>query len=232
MRLVTAFIMVLAMTGLALAACPDLNGIWSNVPDSNPEYHSILEGRLSDAWCGGVPGESGNMMDVQSWDDSALGLEWKFWGMTVDAAGGTMVYDGVTGGNGIRITEYGFDGGQFWLSGDGLWTDGDVELTGAVLDYTVIRTETFVGGEIVAAVSNITFEGTFDDCDSCHLYATANSNLVWRSGYAWAMPAGYPGFLCGDGGELGEFYDMTVGIECEGTATAPRSWSGIKTLYR
>lgn len=231
MRLVNVLIMMLAMSGLALAACPDLEGIWSNVPDSNPDY-PILEGRISDAWCNGVPGEAGNMQDAQSWDGAALGMEWTFDGMTVDAAGGTVVYDGVTGGNGIRITEYGFDGGQFWLSGDGVWTDGDVELTGAVADYLVVRTETFVDGELVAAVSNVTFEGAFDDCIDCYLQATANTNLVWRTGYAWGMPADYPGFLCGDSGELGEFYDMTVFIVCEGTATESRSLSDMKSLYR
>ncbi len=236
MRKVIVLIFCVAMATSAFAACPDVVGIWSSVPDGNPDYYPLLNGRVSEAWCSGAAGDPGNIQNAMSWDGSSaeLGLEWKIWDMAINAAGPFLVFDGVTGGNGIRIYQTAYDGGQFWLAGDGVWTDADVELYGDIYDYLVVSTITYSGGEIVAAVSNITFNGVFNDCpeeNACVIeFAIANAALVWMTGYDWAMPANFPTFLCGDSGELFATSDITLGIDCA-VATQAASWSDIKSLY-
>jgi len=238
MRVVLAILACVAVAGLASAACPDLTGIWTSVPDSNPEFYPLLNGRVSEGWCAGQAGQPGNLQNALSWDGASaeLGLEWKIWGMSLNAAGPFLVYDGVSGGNGIRIYQTGYDGGEFWLAGSGVWTDDDVELSGSIVDYLVVSTVTYVDGEIMATVSNITFAGVFADCpedNNCIIdFAIANAALVWRSEYSWPMPADYPEFLCGDSGELFATSDITLGIECVFPATETQSWSDIKGLYR
>jgi len=238
MRKVNALtlILMLALAGAACAACPDVIGIWSSVPDGNPDYYPLLNGRVSEAWCNGVAGDPGNVQNAMSWDGASaeLGLEWKIWDMAINAAGPFVVFDGVSGGNGVRIFQTGYDGGQFWLGGSGNWTDGDLELYGAIQDYLVVSTVTYSGGNVVAAVSNITFRGVFEDCpevNECVIdFAIANAALVWRDGYTWPMPASYPAFLCGDSGELFATSDITLGIDCA-IATEAHSWSEIKSRF-
>jgi hypothetical protein len=235
---VIAIAFCLVFAGSALAACPDvLDQIWSSVPDSDPSYQPILNGRISEAWCNGNAGETGNLQNALSWDGNSaeLGMEWQFFNMAIDAAGPVVVFDGVSGGNGIQIIQTAYDGGEFWLAGDGSWTNDNTPLTGSVLDYLVVTTVTYSGGEIVAAVSNITFNGTFDDCpdaNGCVIeFAILNAALVWRTGDDFAMPAGYPAFLCGQGdGELHATSDFTMGIHCV-VATESVSWTDIKSQY-
>ncbi len=68
------------------------------------------------------------MVDIQnamSWEGATLGTEWMIWGMTINAGGPVLVFDGVSGGNGVRIYQTAYDGGEYWLSGDGSWTSGN-----------------------------------------------------------------------------------------------------------
>lgn len=231
--------LIILVAGSAFAACPDRVGTWSSIPESNPDY-PLLNGRVSEAWCNGAPGEPGNMQNAMSWDGTDLGLEWQLFDMAINAAGPYVVFDGVSGGNGIRIYQTEYDGGEFFLGGMGEWTIDDTELFGQVNDYLVLATVTYVGGEAVAAVSNITFTGTFDACpeddpgaDGCWIdFAIANAALVWKTGDAAPMPADFPPFLCGaDAGELHTTSDITLGIDCLEIATEARSWTDIKSIY-
>ena len=239
MRKVNVLLIVLLSlaAGSALAACPDVLGIWSSNPETNPDY-PLLNGRVSEAWCGGVPSVPGNAKNLMSWEGSSmeLGLEWKLWDMTIGAGGAVLVFDGVSGGNGVRIFQTAYDGGLFWLGGEGLWTLGDIELHGDVYDYLEVTTVTYIADEIVAAVSNITFNGVFGDCpedNACVIeFAIANAALIWRSDWTTPMPTDYPPFLCGaTEGELFSTSDITLGINCA-VAVEETDWSSVKDLYR
>ncbi len=143
------------VAGSSLAACPDVLGIWSSNPETNPDY-ALLNGRISEGWCNGAPGAPGNTQNAMSWDGATLGTDWMIWGMTINAGGPVLVFDGVSGGNGVRIYQTAYDGGEFILDGSGEWTSGDVDLNGTIHDYLVVTTVTYSGGAVVAAVSNIT----------------------------------------------------------------------------
>jgi hypothetical protein len=243
MRKVNVLILALALAASgALAACPDNVGIWSSNPETNPDF-PLLNGRVSEAWCGanGNPvaaGQPGNTQNAQSWNGASmeLGVEWRIWGMAIDENGPALLFDGVSGGNGVRIYETNYDGGEFWLGGDGAWTAGDVELTGTIFNYQVTTTITYVGGEIAAQVSNVTFNGAFGDCpedNGCVIeFAIANAALVWRSDSGDPMPMNYPEFLCNaDSGELFTTSDITLGINCA-VAVEASTLSEIKGMYR
>ena len=231
-------ILVVALVGLlassALGACPDLIGIWSSNPETNPDY-PLLNGRYSEAWCSGVgPLVAGNTINAMSFDGATLGLEWRMEGMSIDAAGTTLVFDGVSGGNGVRIYQTAYNGGTFWLGGDGVWTFGDVELNGVIADFQIVSTQYIVGGQITAVVCNITFNGIFDDCgNDCVIeFAIANAAQVWQTGSNDPMPANYPGFLCSaNSGELYTTSDITIGINCAVSAEN-QNWSSVKETFR
>lgn len=223
---------VALMAGSALGACPDVVGVWSSNPIGNPDY-DLLDGRYSEAWCSGAgPLEPGNAVNAMSWDGAALGLEWQLSNMV--AAGSNLVFDGVSDGNGVRIYETAYDGGEFWLGGDGEWTFGDVELNGAIIDFMVVSTVAYVGGEVPGIVNNITFNGEFDDCENgCTIeFASANATRVWHSDQGAPMPANYPAFLCGaDSGELFTTSDTTFGIACP-VAVENQNWTSVKGIFR
>jgi hypothetical protein len=172
-----------------------------------------------------------------SWDDAMLGTQWKAWGMSINDAGAVLINDTVDeNGNGSRTYSTLYDGGEYWLDGSYDWTEGDVDLTGQILNYLVVTTVTYVGGNAVAQTSNVTFQGSFDDCpegNDCVIeFAIANAILVWRSDSGLPMPADYPDFLC-DATE-GEFFqanDVTIVINCA-VATENATWSSLKRLYR
>lgn len=229
--LVAAIVMV---GGAAPANCPDVIGIFS--------YSNglLLGGRASEAWCGAggepvAPGRPGNTLNAESWDGTNLGTQWKLWGMV--SLGAVLVSDTVNAfGNGTRTYQTSYDGGQFWLAGDGAWTTGDVELNGTASNFVVVTTITYVNHVPVGQNSNISFDGAFDDCPEftgCVMqWAISNAALVWNSGMGGDMPGDYPGFLCG--AQAGEVFDAccpTMSLDCA-IATVEASWSSLKDMYR
>lgn len=229
-------LMILAIAGSALAQCPNAIDTWSTTTGN------MLGGRASEAWCGldGAPlqpGETGNEQNAMSWDGAALGTQWHAWGMTVDAAGATLLDDTVNGkGNGTRTYGTNYDGGEFWLTRDNSWADGLADLTGTLTSYYVIITYTFVDNVAVGATSNISFTGAFNNCaaaNECEIsFAIANALLIWGSGDVDPMPANYPPFLCGS--TLGELFDVcciTLAINCA-VPEESTSWGGLKAQYR
>lgn len=211
--------------------------VWSQCPAPgtySTTDETILGGRSSEAWCSGVgPGQVGNTENAQSWDPDTgeLGGQWKVWGMSI-AAVPLCIYDGVNeSGNGIMVWQTFYEGGQFELAA-GYFGPGSDPFDGVVYDFEVTATQTFVGGEMVGLSSNISFNGSFDDCPNCVLeYVITNAMLVWYTG-AGPMPPDYPEFLCG--AVAGEFFDVCcidAVIRC-GTGVEESTWGAIKNLYK
>jgi hypothetical protein len=203
-------------------------GEWTTVDEE------IDGGRISEAYCLDPfePGVPGNKLNAMSWDEVALGLQWYFWGMSIDENGAVET--------GRDINEYGFgyidytteyEGGWFWLTGAHAWSDG-TDLTGWVVGCNVGARVTIAGGVPVGLTSNITLTGVFEQCEECTIKIIANSQKIWQTGQG-AMPSDYPPFLCGaSSGELHDMCCISAQIICPVVATEPFTWGAIKGLYR
>jgi hypothetical protein len=213
-----------SLFGVAGAACP-VPGVYTTLDGS------LIGGRVSEAWCAGMPGQPGNTENAMSWDGALLGDMWHIWGMAIDANGAVEIGNTVDGnGNGTITYETHYDGGQFWLSGAYPWSLGG-DLTGTVHDYVVIATVTLVGGQAVGLTSNVSFTGIFTNCaNDCVIeFAIANALKV---GEGDMLPADYPDFLCG--ATMGEWFDAccaTASLDCA-VDTDSDTWGSIKGLYR
>ncbi len=229
--IMTTAIVALLLAGSVLAQCPDTVGFFTT------QGGQVLPGRVSEAWCGGVPGQPGNTENALSWDGMVLGTQWRVWGMAIDNTGATLISDDVNPvtGNGSRTYRTFYDGGQYWLAGTGPWGDGFNAVTGDITSYMVVTTVTVVAGNAVGATSNVTFTGAFSDCpaaNDCAIeFGIANAILVWNPAMG-PMPADYPDFLCGAAtGELFDACCVTISIDCV-VAAEEATWGSLKALYR
>ncbi len=214
------------------AQCP-ITGVYSTY------MGNLLSGRASEAYCGAdgepiQPGRPGNTQNAESWNNAALGTQWKVWGMYIDGNGGVETGRNVDEfGNGYIDYETNYLGGQFWLSKDHSWGDGLNDLTGHIDYYNVSTRITLSGGQVSGYVSNVYFTGKFYDCEECWLrYVIANAMLVWMPGWPDGPLANYPDLLCD--ATLGEQIDVCciqADIYCD-IATEESTWGAIKSLYR
>lgn len=216
----------------ALATCPNLNSSFST------SAGTLQPGRVSEAWCSGAgPGVPGNMENAMSWDGVSLGTQWKVWGMTIDAAGAVLINQFQLSPTCVAITyATDYDGGQFWLSGSYVWSDGTGDLTGNLTAYHVTTTVTVCNGVPVAQTSNVSFQGQFTNCpeaQGCVIeFAIANAMKIWDSTSVVAAPVNYPSLLCGAvSGELFDACCITLSINCA-VSDETESWSGVKSMYR
>jgi hypothetical protein len=232
LAIVTAVFMTAAAFGQTHPCDSELphEGSWT-APDGG-----LLEGRISEAWCLSPFdfGQPGNTLNAESWDDAALGTQWKIWGMSIDAAGAV---EGESDFNeaGFGWVDYNinYEGGRFWLEGSNPWSDG-TDLEGNVTLCNFNTRVTYVNFVIpVAASSNITVVGIFDICPECSIEIGGNSMRLWMTGAAGAMPSDYPPFLCGaNSGELQYTCCLTATIMCSVTGNEESTWGAIKEMYR
>ena len=229
------FVIVLCVLALVTVSA---SGGWPQCPTSgiySTNTGTIDPGRASEAWCGDVgPGRHGNTESASSWDGSALGAQWKVWGMTIDETGALETgrsFDAF--GNGWIDYQTNYLGGEFWLSKDHSWSDGVHDLTGDIVYYNVGTRVSYVGGTPVGATSNIFFTASFDGCPGHMLeYVITNAMLVWRSDSGAPRPDNYPDMLCGaNSGELFDVCCITASIR-EVVAADESSWGEIKELYK
>ncbi len=227
---------VVCPTGSALAQThPCGEGALPYEGDWSTTDGTILEGRISEAWCNSPysSGQPGNTLNAESWDGAALGTQWKVWGMSIDAAGAVETGRDVNG-SGFGWIDYvtNYEGGRFWLDGNHPWSDG-TDLEGDVNLCSVNARVTLVNFEPVGVTSNITITGVFDVCQWCSIQIAANSSRLWMTGDSDPMPTDYPPFLCGaQSGELHYSCCLDVSIMCSVTGTEESTWGAIKEMYR
>jgi hypothetical protein len=205
---------------------------------------SLLPGRVSEAWCTTDPpeyfhpGVPGNTEYAMSWDEADLGLQWKVWGMTIDANGAQEVGSEIDGeGTGWIDYVTNYDGGRFWLSGAHFGPPGSFDFTGGITYYNVSTRVNLLYGQVTSVVSNVTFNGFMDTCDCCFIeFAIADAVRVWIEGEGPA-PAPYPPFICGEDmtpGITGELFDaccIIASTSCPNSAERT-SWGEIKEMYK
>lgn len=231
---ITLTVLSLAMAlvlGASLAqAQPPVNGTYKTL---NGDFH---EGRYSVSWTNGAELQSGNVLDVESWDGSVLGTEWRIY--CPIAVTETKLYDSVSGGNGQQIWRIDYTGGTVWLSGTGPWGGGDPSYTGAVSSYTEVRTIQYVGGAVVGENSNHNVSAQLVGY-SANCVAFAIGNTAWYGDTnGGPKPLNYPDFLdsnCGPNGTLGLWgsaTDLTLTVQGCVTPVQESTWGSVKARYR
>jgi len=228
LRLLTATIVPILLVATASADCP-VPGMWTTTNGS------MIGGRASEAWCGAggaplQPGVPGNAQNAMSWDGGTLGTQWKVWGMTIDANGAAVSGSLDANGDGVLTYTTHYDGGQFWLTGAHAWSSGGGDLTGTISGYVVVATATIRNFVMVGMTSNVSFSGTFENCQGANcVIEFAIANAMWMG--SGAVPSDYPPYLCG--ATEGEWFDAccaTVVIDCT-VDTRAETWGRIKSLY-
>ncbi|MBN1884069.1 MAG: hypothetical protein JW876_00930 [Candidatus Krumholzibacteriota bacterium] len=198
---------------------------------------TLLCGRVSEAYCTATPGggQVGNTQDAMSWNagTGTLGGQWHLSGMSIAEPGAILNDEFIDEfGNGFReyITYY--ENGRFWLEG-AHFGDGSEDYEGDITFYRVTTTMSIVGGAVVGATSNAYFTGVFDSpYHHCFIeYTIATVIMVWHPAWGMTMPSDYPGWYCGNTGELFDVCGISASIDCE-TATEESTWGAIKTTYR
>jgi hypothetical protein len=146
-------------------------------------------------------------------------------------------------GTGYIKYETHYGGGVLWLAATGPWGDGSENYTCSVSPVGMLVTVThqYVMGTRIAAVSDITIGGVFDNYSNCFTYTLSNAAI---DDHGPTPPGDYPEFQdenCDTGtsvyGAWGSVDDITMSIysptdiEC----TIPvhdTSWGQIKSMYR
>ena len=222
--MMTILILSLAAS-VAVASCPENVGLFASL--NGP----MSGGRVSESFAGGAAGMPGNTENAMSWDGVTLGGEWKVWGMTINSAGAVEISSDLdVNGNGWVEYRTDYDGGEFWLSKDGLWGDGWNDLTGVVQNYTVTTKVTMMGGQAVGSTSNIYFSGQFGESspmNGCVIeYAIANA---MANGFTDGT--NYPAMLGGGGGEYFDVCCISTSISCV-VSNELESFGELKARFR
>jgi hypothetical protein len=164
----------------------------------------MLNGRFSESFVGGGPGQVGNTIHAQSFDGSFLGTQWSLSCVSIEAPP-TLISDSRDGsGTGSVIYNTQYDDGFFFLDGDGPWGDGSEDYTGLVLTFENTSTHQYVLGNLVGVTSNVTIYGMFDGYADCMQFVISNSATLGTSPNP--KPADYPDFMdqaCGFGVPIG-----------------------------
>lgn len=131
--------------------------------------YSPDEGRFSESWKGGQEGAKDNTINAMSWDGSALGGQWTLQCMVAAAQAQETDRDIDEFGYGYVKYETNYGGGSLWLSGSGPWGDGSEDYTCTIgpVGMKVTVTHLYEAGVRVAAVSDITIRGVFDNYSNC-----------------------------------------------------------------
>ena len=234
LRILTISFVLLAMAGIALAGCP-LQGTYTSAAGE------MLNGRAAESWPGGIPGDLGNTVLANSWDDVELGAQWQL--NCVEICVAPVLTENTVDefGNGHHIYFTQYCGGEIVLTGDGQpWYNGDALYTAAVVEASFTVTVEIEGGVPVSHVSVIDILGDVLDCTGVCIELNVTNAVQAGEGVGTDFPAGYPlphtPVTCTeDGSLLGTWWDIsdiTMLISGCTVPTVERNWGEVKSLYR
>jgi len=125
----------------------------------------IIEGRWSESYVNGVPGDIGNTVHAASWNDAALGTQWTLAGPAINAAP-MLINNTVDGdGNGTMTWFTTYAGGALTLTDQGPWwnpLDPGDHYTVAITSYSHLTVIRFDGGVPMEQATIVEMSGTFD----------------------------------------------------------------------
>jgi len=183
----------------------------------------ILEGRWSESYVGGGPGQLGDEVHAASWNGAALGTQWELIGAAIDAPP-TKLLDTVDGnGNGIIIWFTTYSGGVLDLTDQGPWwnpadSPGATEYTVNLTGYSHTTQNTYRNGQVVASATIVDMEGVFPDYPGCTVdFIVAQAIPAGLLAPDEPMPWGYPELKPNDdmGGSYGVLQKIRMQITPE-----------------
>ena len=172
-------------------------------------------GRLSESFPpSGNDLSVGCSINTESWQEGALGAEWRVWCGVLSSS--ILAVDTVTpSGTGVRIYVRQFGGGRFWLSGSGAWSSGDPQYIGGIDSYREITTYVYASSVLTGVTSDVSWSGFFDiyNSDPCKFCIAVGSTAERRGDTATGpLPQGYPSFMdplsCQGDREAGSWWDQ------------------------
>jgi hypothetical protein len=232
----TVFVLsVMLVMGVSAAyAQPPIDGTYET------QLGHFLEGRYSVSWPGANGYEdNGNSINVESWDGSALGTEWRIYCPII--ANVQTLYN-IPVGPGSYIASYliTYVGGNVWLDGAGPWGGGDASYSGVIGTYVEARQIQVTSNVLTALDSNHNLDANIVGYQSdCVAFAIGNSAWIGDTPQNGAKPADYPAFLdpsdctgSGTAGHWGTATDLTLIVQgCE-VGTETTSWGAVKAKYK
>lgn len=233
MRKIATTLLALAILcpALALAGAP-LTGSWSTTDLGGP----VPLGRYTEGWTSGGAMLAGTTLNAASWDGAVMGGMWSY-SCAVEGADAVLIDDAVIFGNGTRTWKKTFNGGTIWLSGAGPWGNGDASYSGTIVSYIEYETLTYVGGNVIAARTNVNAVASIDGYDTaCLGFSVGNGAKVGDT--TGGMMANYPALLttsCSPTAPNGAFWNfaqMTLYIANCAVSDEPATWSSVKAMYR
>lgn len=231
MRKFAITLLALAIACPALAGAP-LTGAWSTTDLGGP----VPLGRYTEGWTSGGAMLAGTTLNAASWDGVTLGGMWSY-SCATEGSDAVLISDSVVAGNGTRTWLKTFSGGTIWLSGAGPWGNGDAYYTGAIDTYTEYETLTYIGGNVIAARTNVSAVASIDGYDTaCLGFSVGNGAKVGDT--TGGMMANYPALLttsCSPTAPNGAFWNfaqMTLYISTCAVGEETTSWSSMKAMFR
>jgi hypothetical protein len=204
----------------------------------------VFTGRISESWVTAPSGygQVGNTILLTSINGPAMGTQWEYWCASITAQPMLVadVRDSVGTGEVVWSTE--FEGGEFWLAGDGPWgTIGWMDFTGTIDAMTATTTFWYLDGMIDSVQSVYTLSGRFDPTHWDGSCVECTINCVAFVGSTDEEPStdDYPPFMASNCepsttgfGAWGTTSDIEVRVfTCSPTPVRDATWGGIKALY-
>jgi hypothetical protein len=224
---------MLALGAATVSAQPPQDGVYKT------QDLDFLEGRYSIAFPGANTFlDAGNLINLESWDGSALGTEWRIFCPFI-ASVITLYYNDLGGGTISAGYLIQYAGGDVWLDGAGPWGGGDAFYTGTITHYSENRGVIIIAGNLTGLNSDHNLDADVDNYPSdCVGFVIGNTAWLGTTTTHGPKPADFPAFLApdcspsGTAGHWGTATDLTLTVSgCE-VGTEEATWGSVKSIYR
>jgi hypothetical protein len=236
-------LLILSSGALTSVAYPvvtqPVDGAYQSTDIGGPVY----TGLFSESWTGASPwhGVVDNTFIAASVDGPAIATQWEVWCAAISAPPVEMSDTRDINDTGVVTWSAAYDGGLFWLYGEGPWgAPGASDFYGTASTMVVQTAFTYVAGVITTISSEITMSGEFDtgSWDGVCLNLNATS-VIGGTTESDVKPEDYPAFMesgCSPSpaelGAWGYFGALTLEIlDCVATPVQNATWGSVKAMY-
>ena len=160
----------------------------------------VLEGRWSESYPNGGPGQIGNTIHAASWDGALLATQWELSGPAIDANPVQIQNTVDANGDGLIVWFTTYDEGTLTLIDDGPWwnpADSPAEeYTVTVTSYSHTTQVTYRDGQAVAQSTIVDMRGDFVEDPEYELSFMVATAIP--AGEGDSVPADYPAWIPSD----------------------------------